>query len=388
LTDITEDAPTLARPLHDALGPISDPDEGAETLVFSTTLQPSKFLGLSLKNGLLNIVTLTLWRFWGKTEVRRRVWRGVRLNDEAFEYTGRGVELFVGFLLALVVLGAPLLLIVFAVQFNQPGLAALIIFPFYLFLYWLWGFGVFSAFRYMASRTTWRGIRFRLTGSASSYGLRFLGYLLLSGFTAGWFWPAAERKLAESLWDGLRFGDRKLAFRLGRAESEGVYGPYAIGWFGTIGGYILLIAVIGILFAALGFADLLPEPDTGGAPPDVFIIVGVYGVMALLAPIFLLIWAPYQAAMLRSIAKGVSMDEARFTLDVKALPLWWLTISNLFLIIVTLGFLMPWAQARTARFLVQRLKSAGKAKVGLAHQTGRGPGSGEGLADAFGFSAI
>jgi hypothetical protein len=37
---------------------------------------------------------------------------------------------------------------------------------------------------------------------------------------------------------------------------------------------------------------------------------------------------------------------------------------------------------------VQRLKSAGKAKVGLAHQTGRGPGSGEGLADAFGFSAI
>jgi len=320
--------------------------------------------------------------------VRRRVWSGVRLNDEAFEYTGRGVELFVGFLLALVVLGAPFLLIVFAVQFNQPGLAALIIFPFYLFLYWLWGFGVFSAFRYMASRTTWRGIRFRLTGSASSYGLRFLGYLLLSGFTASWFWPAAERKLAESLWDGLRFGDRKLAFRLGRAESEGVYGPYAIGWFGTIGGYILLIAVIGILFAALGFADLLPEPDTGGAPPDVFIIVGVYGVMALLAPIFLLIWAPYQAAMARSIGKGVSMDEARFALDVKALPLWWLTISNLFLIIVTLGFLMPWAQARTARFLVQRLKSAGKAKVGLAHQTTRGPGSGEGLADAFGFSAI
>jgi uncharacterized membrane protein YjgN (DUF898 family) len=388
LTDSTDDAPTPARPLADALGPISDPDEGAETLVFTTTLQSSKFLGLSLKNGLLNLVTLTLWRFWGKTEVRRRIWRGVRLNDEAFEYTGRGVELFVGFLLALVVLGLPFLLIVFAVQFNQPGLAALIIFPFYLFLYWLWGFGVFSAFRYMASRTTWRGIRFRLTGSASGYGLRFLGYLLLSGVTAGWFWPAAERKLAASLWDGLRFGDRKLTFRVGRAESESVYGPYAIGWFGTIVGYILLIVIIGGVIAGFSHAGLLPEPDSGGAPPDIMIIVGVYGVMALLAPIFLLIWAPYQAAMLRSIAKGVSMDSADFTLDVKALPLWWLTVSNLFLIIVTLGFLMPWAQARTARFLIQRLKSTGKAKVGLAHQTGRGPGSGEGLADAFGFSAI
>ena len=110
--------------------------------------------------------------------------------------------------------------------------------------------------------------------------------------------------------------------------------------------------------------------------------------MAVLAPIFLLVWAPYQPAMMRSIAHGVTMDSAGFVLDVKALPLWWLTVSNLFLIIVTLGFLMPWAQARTARFLIQRLKSAGKAKVGLAHQTGRGPGSGEGLADACGFSAI
>ncbi|MBA4332452.1 DUF898 family protein [Brevundimonas sp.] len=387
MTDITEDAPTLARPLHDALGPISDPDEGAETLVFSTTLQPSKFLGLSLKNGLLNIVTLTLWRFWGKTEVRRRVWSGVRLNDEAFEYTGRGVELFVGFLLALVVLDAPLLLVVFAGQFLHPALFGLMLMPLYLFIYWLWGFGVFSAFRYMASRTTWRGIRFRLTGSAAIYGVNFLGYLLLSSITLGWFWPTAERKLSESLWDGLRFGDRRLAFRIGRAEKKGVYGAYAIGWFGTAVSYILLVVVVsGVAFAHLQ-AEPAPTPDTP-VPPDVVVLLGVYAAMAVLAPIFLLVWAPYKAAMLRSVAHGVTMDSAGFVLNVKALPLWWLTVSNMFLIIVTLGFLMPWAQARTARFLVQRLKSAGKAKVGLAHQTGRGPGSGEGLADAFGFSAI
>ena len=387
MTDITEDAPTPARPLHDALGPISDPDDGAETLVFDTTLEPKNFLGLSLKNGLLNLVTLTLWRFWGKTEVRRRIWRGVRLNDEAFEYTGRGVELFVGFLLALVVLGAPLLLVVFAGQFLHPALFGLLLMPLYLFIYWLWGFGTFSAFRYMASRTTWRGIRFRLTGSAAIYGVNFLGYLLLSSITLGWFWPTAERKLADSLWDGLRFGDRRLAFRMGRAEKKGVYGAYAIGWFGTLFGYILLLVAAGVGAYFLQNAGLLPERDAA-APPDIVFIIGVYAVLAILAPIFLLIWAPYQAAMLRSVAHGVTMDSAGFVLDVKALPLWWLTVSNMFVVIITLGFLMPWAQARTARFLVQRLTSAGKAKVGLAHQTTRGPGSGEGLADAFGFSAI
>lgn len=38
--------------------------------------------------------------------------------------------------------------------------------------------------------------------------------------------------------------------------------------------------------------------------------------------------------------------------------------------------------------MVSRLTSAGLAHLDLARQAGKGPGSGEGLADAFGFSAI
>ena len=154
------------------------PPEGAaagEDLRFHHTIQPSAFLGLSLKNGLLNLVTLTLYRFWGKTEVRRRVWRNVRLNDEPFEYTGRGGELFIGFILALVVLGLPFLIIIFGVQFLGPFVALMVVPVIYLLIFWLWGFGVFTAFRYMASRSTWRGIRFRLRGSPVNYAWKNLG---------------------------------------------------------------------------------------------------------------------------------------------------------------------------------------------------------------------
>lgn len=35
-----------------------------ESLVFGQSLKPSGLVGLSFKNGLLNIVTLTLYRFW------------------------------------------------------------------------------------------------------------------------------------------------------------------------------------------------------------------------------------------------------------------------------------------------------------------------------------
>lgn len=356
-----------------------------QTLAFDTTLAPKSFLGLSLKNGLLNIITLTLWRFWGKTEVRHRVWRGIRLNGDAFEYTGRGKELFIGFLLALLVLGLPFLLIVFGVQFLGPMIAPLLILPLYIFIFWLWGFGVFTAYRYMASRTTWRGIRFQLRGSAVNFGWKYLGVLILSGLTLGWYAPAGERSLAQSIWRDLSFGDRKFQFRMDRSEREGVYGAFALGWCLTIIPYFLFVGIVAVIVVA---AEMNGGAASAPRLPEMAIVLVVYAVMLALAPLILLIWSPYYAAMLRSITAGVSIDGATFRLEVKALSLWWLMLVNLFFLLITLGFLMPWVQARTAKFLVERLKSTGVAQLDEARQTGTGPGSGEGLADAFGFSLI
>ncbi len=47
---------------------------GGEPVVLSQRGQLKSFAWLSLRNGLLNLITLTLYRFWGKTEVRRRLW--------------------------------------------------------------------------------------------------------------------------------------------------------------------------------------------------------------------------------------------------------------------------------------------------------------------------
>ena len=253
-------------------------------------------------------------------------------------------------------------------------------------MFWLWGFGVFTAFRYMASRTTWRGIRFRLGGSAASYGLHYLGALFLNSITAGWYWPHAERSLAAKIWDDVRFGDRRIRFRMERSERHGIYGAYAIGWVGTFVGYILLIVAVAAIGATSGVFE--PGPDGQPAQPSFVFTLLIYAGLLVVSPFVLLIWAPYQAALLRSIAAGVTVDKAGFKLNVKAIPLWWLTVTNLFFLLITFGFLMPWVQARTARFLIQRLESAGEARLDLAQQASRGPASGEGLADAFGFSAI
>lgn len=357
----------------------------SQTITLEQRAHLPSFLGLSLKNGLLNLVTLTLYRFWGKTEVRRRVWNTTELNGEPFEYTGRGVELFIGFLLALVVLGLPFLLIVFGAQLLGPLTAFLIILPTYLFLFFLVGFGQFTAFRYLASRTTWRGVRFLLRGSAADYGMKYLGYMLLSGVTMGWFWPAAARRLAAPLWHGLRFGDRVFRFSLDDARKEKVYGAFAIFWVGALVSYFL---IMGSAFALIG--GMMPEARPDEPPALSLALIGALylalGVFALVATIF---YAPYQAAALRSVAAGISFDDVRLKVRVRWPAMAWLTLSNAVLLVVTFGFLMPFVQARTAQFLISRLEPIGETDLSTVRQSAdAGPRHGEGLADAFGLSPI
>ncbi len=359
--------------------------EGSSLRIEQRAHLPS-FLGLSLKNGLLNLITLTLYRFWGKTEVRRRIWASTYVNDDPLEYTGRGVELFVGFLIALAILGLPFLLATFGAQLLGPAIAGLIVVVMYIGLMFLVGFGMFTAFRYMASRTALRGVRFHLKGRAMDYALSYFGYGWLSAITLGWFWPAAQRRLAGQLWGGLRFGDGRFRFDLEAARKVGVYGPYALGWVGLIVLYIVfagaLFGVMSPMFAAAEGGDTPPVPGLG-------MMVAIYLLSTAMVVAIVAAFAPYHAASLRSVAAGTSFEGVRFSLDLKAGTMVCLMLSNIFLILVSLGFLMPFVQARTLKLVINRLQTSGAVDLDAIRQSAQaGPRTGEGLADAFGISPI
>src|SRR5262249_60228612 len=89
---------------------------GGEPLALTWKEQPG-LIGLSFVNFVLRILTLGIYHFWGKTEVRRRIWSAVRLNGEPLEYTGTGKELFLGFLVVLFLIFLPLGLTWTAVYF-------------------------------------------------------------------------------------------------------------------------------------------------------------------------------------------------------------------------------------------------------------------------------
>ncbi|HEY0435220.1 MAG TPA: DUF898 family protein [Phenylobacterium sp.] len=359
---------------------------GGEPIVLSQRGRLVSFFWLSLKNGLLNLVTLTLYRFWGKTAVRRMLWSTTYLNEEAFEYTGRGVELFVGFLLALLALVLPGLILLFGAQFLGPAFTLIVIIPFYLFLFFIVGLGRFTAFRYIATRSSWRGIRFHMRGSARSFGLAWLGYVLLSGVTAGWFWPAADRRLAGRIWGGLSFGDKDFDFDLDAARREPVYGAYALSWvLGMVGYFVFLGIMMGVMY------PVMKAQAAGGAPPSLPLsaLVTVYAAAGALGLFYAFALAPFHAAMLRSIVAGIGFQGVRFRLRVGWLDMGLLTLTNILLLAVSLGLLLPFVEARSRQFVLGRLEPVGGfdlATVGQAQALP--PRFGEGLADAFGITTI
>ena len=79
--------------------------------------------GLSLLNGLLRILTLGVYHFWGKTEVRQRIWSAVRIDGEPLEYRGTGGELLRGFLIVFFLILLPMGLAGFASSLFLPATA-------------------------------------------------------------------------------------------------------------------------------------------------------------------------------------------------------------------------------------------------------------------------
>jgi len=345
-----------------------------ETLTFGEKIKSGDFVGLSFKNFLLNLVTLSLYRFWAKTEVRRRIWEKVSLNGEPVEYTGKGLELFLGFLKALVIIFVPYLAVMLAAQFIGKWFLVLLL-PMYIGLFVLLGAAIFMAFRYIAGRTTWRGVRFRMKGSPADFGWAYLGYGLLTSITFGWFAPAMTMRLEGKLWGNLSFGDKKLSWK--RASNENLYGPFALAWIVGIVGYGVFLAMLMPSF----MGGLRPD----GAP-DVTLFFKIYGYALVYALVVAVASAPYHAAVMRAVAAAIRIDDARFSTSVKAVDLLVLSLTNGLITVFSLGILTPVVAARTVRFVISRLSSTGTVNLAEVLQAPRSASGDEGLADAFDLS--
>lgn len=223
---------------------------------------------LALMTSALTLITLGLYRFWAKTRIRRFIWSSISLGGDRFEYTGTGLEKFLGFLVAIAILAlylAVIQTILFFFGLNimaEPEtfeaalaqitafyLTALAVVP-------LWFFAVYRARRYKLARTKWRGIRFGMEKGGIGYAWRALVYWALTISTLGILLPLQTYRLEKYMTDRSYYGTANFQQEGRWTDLYGALKHLLIG----IGIFILGTVVIsmearvfGVFFSIVGY---------------------------------------------------------------------------------------------------------------------------------------
>lgn len=191
--------------------PLSEPAPPSGPVHF---MDRGGLFGLLVKNAVLTLVTFGIYRFWARAALRRYWWGSIVVAGDPLEYTGTGLELFIGFLMFLgimlpfgLVYGLTALL-----QHANPIIGGLLRLVEGLGFFVLIQFVTFRARRYRLSRTLWRGVRASQGGSSWAYLRLVIGWTLLSAITLGIAYPWARIATTRYLMDRTALGDLEARF--------------------------------------------------------------------------------------------------------------------------------------------------------------------------------
>jgi len=286
----------------------------------------SALIGIYMMNTLLTVLTLGLYSLWGKVKVRKYLLGSTELMGERFTYTGTGRELFNGRARAVGVMfiafGVPRLL----ARFVHPafgglaGLSAMVIIP----------IAMVSSRRYRLSRTMWHGVRFSFAGSAKEYIKLYARGSALTMLTLGFYFPYFHAQ-RETFWrNNSRYGSGQFKYT---GDGLDLKKDFLKAWLLTI--------------PTLGF-----------------------------------IWFWYSAKRTRYDWEKTSFGGLTFTSNVTGRSLLSFHAANAVIMVLTLGFGMPFVAARNIKFMAGHLTMRGNVEFeNLSQVAPQARAVGDGLVD-------
>ncbi len=292
----------------------------------------------------LTLCTLGIYSAWAKVRTLRWFYGHTLLDNQAFSYLASPIQILKGRLSALAALVA-----YYATSYFAPMLAIALLVAFFIALPWI----VVSGLRFRARMSAYRGLRFDFTGTVGEAARIYIGLQLLIILTLGLILPY-------------------LAYRRVKFIAENtVYGQTAARYQGTsrpfCGVYLLSIASIALMLMLLPLALL-----TG--------IVTFYLLMILIV-----VSALIMARTANLLYNSTTLGPVGFKSSQRARDLIWIYLSNLVLIVLTVGIFIPWAKVRLARYRAAHLTVAGPTDLGqfIAGQQQGSTATGAEIGDLF-----
>ncbi len=291
------------------------------------------FAKIALPNVLLTLVTLGVYRFWATTRERQYLWSQTRFIDEPLEWTGRGIELFIGFIMVFFLLGLPFVamqLVINGLVFQgQPIIAGAIIFLMFMTIFYLTGVAYFRALRYRLSRTYWRGIRGGSDDPGFAYGWSYIWKNVVAAIPLFLLYPWASMSLWNERWSKMSFGPYQF-------ESNA-------DWKALMKRYLLFYLVPFLVFAGIFAIGVSALGAQGGGDPF-STAGGIFGFVAIMIAILsLYIVMPiaallYYSKFMRVAIGALRLGDLEFDFTARS-PDWILFwLANLAILMIAYGF--------------------------------------------------
>lgn len=347
----------------------------------------SEYFKIWIVNVLLTIVTLGLYYPWAKVRNSRYFYANTILENRNFEYHATGKQLFIGFVVAM------LLFIVYAVISKSSPIGGLVLIAvLFLAVPWL----IWRSLKFSMRMTSYSNVRFGFEGKLGESYVNFFVYpfffllalyavpigatvlipmfseeteapawlaivipivIILCIFLAFYLYALIKKKNTSYILNGTRYGQgqfftnlktKKFAMILLKSMGMGVL---------IMGAMALLIGLI--VNATVGIDALMELKDAAKDPVLMQDKMGAIGPLIGLAYLGLILGSmlvmAYSMTRQRTYVYENSTldDKITFASTLKARPLAWMMISNLLLVLITLGLAFPWAKVRMARLMLE-----------------------------------
>jgi len=300
----------------------------------------AEYFGIWIVNLLLTIVTLGIYSAWAKVRRLQYFYRHTALAGSSFDFHGSPIKILIGRVIAL----GMLIGYNFSVRLHSP-LTLVIVLALAVVMPWL----LRNSFRFRLYNTSWRGTRFHFRGSVGGAYRVFLLNGFLTLITLYVMAPFMHQRLKAYQHDNSWFGRTQASFHARP-------GQFYVIYLQLLAAIVVLAIAVGVSGIGHALATLLQIQKRGQhVDPHAMLqtVLIIYGTLILA---LILIGSIFHALITNLIWSNTRLGEHRIECNMSPSALLWINLSNFVLVVLTLGFFMPWAMVRLAKFQLESVR--------------------------------
>ena len=297
----------------------------------------SEYFRIWIVNLALTILTLGVFSAWAKVRTWRYFYGNTFVGGHAFDYHASPWRILIGRAIAAGLFIGYNVTVAFKPLYALPWILVMgFAFP------WL----VNSSLRFNARNTSYRNVRLNFTGK---YFEALVAYVIwpLAGFaTLFLLMPAARRARDFFFTNNHTFGGRRFHTEF---TPWNIYSIFLFGLFL----FVTLVAVV----AACFWANVYILAKAHNIVSNPIVVQAAFIAVGVLAYLAFLMLPPAINTMVVNLSLNNTRLDGRHKIRSRISPLivGWITVTNGFLVLFTLGLLYPWARVRLRRYETRML---------------------------------